>query len=259
MPTTPEPTDKLDAATTAVGVANGPEGATLDWRQVDWLRPHADQPARQHAQRACPPARHGASARRATNLPRQLCTAAERAVAASPRDANRRARASGRRTLSWAAVLYAPSSRRNASFSRGARICAGLADRASCPSHTSRLTPSRTSVTHSASSWCRYAAGRTAPARPLRSAGGGPSATCRASRVSAARRRAAFRAATKRPGRNLGTSGSWACWRAGCRRSRSPARLGSPSRPPTATSKTPTARSASRVGPRRRCSRCSTG
>jgi RNA-directed DNA polymerase len=36
MPTTPEPTDKLDAATTAVGVANGPEGATLDWRQVDW-------------------------------------------------------------------------------------------------------------------------------------------------------------------------------------------------------------------------------
>jgi RNA-directed DNA polymerase len=30
----PEPTDKLDAATMVV--ANGPEDATLDWRQVDW-------------------------------------------------------------------------------------------------------------------------------------------------------------------------------------------------------------------------------
>jgi hypothetical protein len=33
---TPEPKDKLDAATALVGVANGPEDAILDWRQVDW-------------------------------------------------------------------------------------------------------------------------------------------------------------------------------------------------------------------------------
>jgi RNA-directed DNA polymerase len=32
----PEPKDKLDAAATAVGVVNGPEDATLDWRQIDW-------------------------------------------------------------------------------------------------------------------------------------------------------------------------------------------------------------------------------
>ena len=33
MTTTPEPKDKLDAAATVV--ANGPEGETLDWRQID--------------------------------------------------------------------------------------------------------------------------------------------------------------------------------------------------------------------------------
>jgi RNA-directed DNA polymerase len=33
---TPEPKDKLDAATTSVGVVNGPEGASFDWRTVDW-------------------------------------------------------------------------------------------------------------------------------------------------------------------------------------------------------------------------------
>ena len=32
----PEPTDKLDAATTSVVVVNGPQDATLDWRAVDW-------------------------------------------------------------------------------------------------------------------------------------------------------------------------------------------------------------------------------
>ena len=32
----PEPAGKLDAATAVV--VNGPEGATLDWRQVDWRR-----------------------------------------------------------------------------------------------------------------------------------------------------------------------------------------------------------------------------
>jgi RNA-directed DNA polymerase len=32
----PEPKDKLDAASTLVGVANGPQGATLDWHAVDW-------------------------------------------------------------------------------------------------------------------------------------------------------------------------------------------------------------------------------
>ena len=31
---TPEPEDKLDATTTVV--VNGPEDATLDWRQIDW-------------------------------------------------------------------------------------------------------------------------------------------------------------------------------------------------------------------------------
>ena len=31
---TPELKDKLDA--TAAVVVNGPEGATFDWRQVDW-------------------------------------------------------------------------------------------------------------------------------------------------------------------------------------------------------------------------------
>ncbi len=33
---TPEPTDKLDAATQVV--VNGPEGELLDWRQIDWRR-----------------------------------------------------------------------------------------------------------------------------------------------------------------------------------------------------------------------------
>jgi RNA-directed DNA polymerase len=36
MTMTPEPEDKLDAATTLVGVVNGPEGETLDWHEVDW-------------------------------------------------------------------------------------------------------------------------------------------------------------------------------------------------------------------------------
>jgi len=36
MTEAPEPEDKLDAATTSVGVVNGPEDATLDWRAVDW-------------------------------------------------------------------------------------------------------------------------------------------------------------------------------------------------------------------------------
>ena len=34
MTTAPEPEDKLDATTTVV--VNGPEDATLDWRQIDW-------------------------------------------------------------------------------------------------------------------------------------------------------------------------------------------------------------------------------
>jgi RNA-directed DNA polymerase len=34
MTMTPEPKDKLDATT--IVVANGPEDATLDWRQIDW-------------------------------------------------------------------------------------------------------------------------------------------------------------------------------------------------------------------------------
>jgi RNA-directed DNA polymerase len=33
---TPEPEDKLDAATTLVGAVSGPEDVTLDWRQIDW-------------------------------------------------------------------------------------------------------------------------------------------------------------------------------------------------------------------------------
>jgi RNA-directed DNA polymerase len=36
MAMTPEPKDKLDAATALVGVANGPEDVILDWRAVDW-------------------------------------------------------------------------------------------------------------------------------------------------------------------------------------------------------------------------------
>jgi RNA-directed DNA polymerase len=39
---TPEPKDKLDAATTLVGVVSGPEDAALRWRQVDWRRAEAD-------------------------------------------------------------------------------------------------------------------------------------------------------------------------------------------------------------------------
>jgi RNA-directed DNA polymerase len=42
MTEAPEPEDKLDAATATVGVVNGPEDATLDWRQVDWRRVEAD-------------------------------------------------------------------------------------------------------------------------------------------------------------------------------------------------------------------------
>ena len=34
MTKTPEPTGKLDAATTVA--ANGPEDDILDWRQIDW-------------------------------------------------------------------------------------------------------------------------------------------------------------------------------------------------------------------------------
>ena len=36
MTEAPEPKNKLDAATTSVGVVNGPEDATFDWRSVDW-------------------------------------------------------------------------------------------------------------------------------------------------------------------------------------------------------------------------------
>ena len=42
MTEAPEPEDKLDAATTLVGVVNGPEDATLAWRQIDWRRVEAD-------------------------------------------------------------------------------------------------------------------------------------------------------------------------------------------------------------------------
>ena len=37
---TPEPKDKLDAATAVV--VNGPEDATLDWRQIDWRQVEDD-------------------------------------------------------------------------------------------------------------------------------------------------------------------------------------------------------------------------
>jgi RNA-directed DNA polymerase len=40
MTKAPEPEDKLDAATTVA--VNGPEDATLDWRQIDWRRVEAD-------------------------------------------------------------------------------------------------------------------------------------------------------------------------------------------------------------------------
>jgi RNA-directed DNA polymerase len=36
MTMTPEPKEKLDAATTSVGVVNGPEDAIFDWCAVDW-------------------------------------------------------------------------------------------------------------------------------------------------------------------------------------------------------------------------------
>jgi RNA-directed DNA polymerase len=36
MTNAPEPEDKLDAAVAMAGAVNGPEDATLDWRQVDW-------------------------------------------------------------------------------------------------------------------------------------------------------------------------------------------------------------------------------
>jgi hypothetical protein len=39
---TPEPKDKLDAATTTVVVVNGPEDDALGWRQVDWRAAEAD-------------------------------------------------------------------------------------------------------------------------------------------------------------------------------------------------------------------------
>ena len=39
---TPEPEDKLDATAAPVGVASGPEDATLDWRQIDWRRAEHD-------------------------------------------------------------------------------------------------------------------------------------------------------------------------------------------------------------------------
>jgi hypothetical protein len=42
MTIAPEPEDKLDAATTPVGVVNGPEDVPFDWRQVDWRRAEAD-------------------------------------------------------------------------------------------------------------------------------------------------------------------------------------------------------------------------
>ena len=41
MTEAPEPEDKLDAATAVVVVVNGPEDATLEWRQVDWRRVEA--------------------------------------------------------------------------------------------------------------------------------------------------------------------------------------------------------------------------
>ena len=42
MTDAPEPKDKLDAATTTVGVVNGPEDDVLGWRQVDWRAAEAD-------------------------------------------------------------------------------------------------------------------------------------------------------------------------------------------------------------------------
>ena len=42
MTNAPEPEDKLDAATAMVGVVNGPEDASFDWRQVDWRAVEAD-------------------------------------------------------------------------------------------------------------------------------------------------------------------------------------------------------------------------
>jgi RNA-directed DNA polymerase len=42
MTKAPEPEDKLDVATTTVGVVNGPEDAPFDWRQVDWRRVEDD-------------------------------------------------------------------------------------------------------------------------------------------------------------------------------------------------------------------------
>ena len=42
MTEAPEPEDKLDAKLATVGVVNGPEDATLDWRQVDWRRVQDD-------------------------------------------------------------------------------------------------------------------------------------------------------------------------------------------------------------------------
>jgi RNA-directed DNA polymerase len=42
MTEAPEPKDKLDAATTAVGVVNGPEDAPLDWHAIDWRRVEDD-------------------------------------------------------------------------------------------------------------------------------------------------------------------------------------------------------------------------
>jgi RNA-directed DNA polymerase len=42
MTEAPEPKDKLDAATAAVGVVNGPEDATFDWHAIDWRRVEGD-------------------------------------------------------------------------------------------------------------------------------------------------------------------------------------------------------------------------
>jgi len=39
---TPEPKDKLDAATALVGVVSGPQDDAVRWRQVDWRRAEAD-------------------------------------------------------------------------------------------------------------------------------------------------------------------------------------------------------------------------
>jgi RNA-directed DNA polymerase len=42
MTEAPEPKDKLDAATAAVGVVNGPEDAALGWHAIDWRRVEDD-------------------------------------------------------------------------------------------------------------------------------------------------------------------------------------------------------------------------